>query len=42
MVAYMRKAIPVFIGLGTLAGLTEGSERWIRISVPQSVFSQTR
>jgi hypothetical protein len=38
----MRNAIPVFIGAGAVIGLTIGDERWVRIAVPQSVFSQTR
>src|SRR5262245_12714366 len=38
----MRNSIPVFIAVGGLVGLTIGPEHWIRISVPQSVFPDSR
>lgn len=42
IIDYARNSIPVFIGAGGLVGLTIGQERWLRVSVPQSVFSNSR
>jgi hypothetical protein len=41
-VNHMRNAIPLFIVAGGLAGASIGRERWIKVSIPVSVFPQAR